>query len=74
MPRGDGTGPLGQGPATGGGRGGCTPAKSSIANRPIGRGMGRGMARGMMGMVRGMGLGRGMGPCGGGMGWGRRSI
>jgi hypothetical protein len=40
MPGGDRTGPLGQGPKTGGGFGLCT------GNRRIGRGLGRGFGRG----------------------------
>jgi predicted Fe-Mo cluster-binding NifX family protein len=58
MPRGDGTGPQGQGPGTGRGQGGCKPGKGSrksgknIGQRP-GGGKGRGLGRG-----KGAGQGR----------------
>lgn len=52
MPRGDGTGPGGQGPRTGRGMGGC-----------IGRGQERGMGTGR-GQGTGKGSGRGMGKAG----------
>ena len=54
MPGRDGTGPLGEGPMTGGGFGYCTPAGSETQLPVYGR-LGRG---------RGLGLGRGRGVCG----------
>ncbi len=53
MPRGDGTGPQGQGPATGRGQGGC-----ATGNRGQGQGQGKGQGRGQ---GRGRGAGRGQG-------------
>lgn len=47
MPRGDGTGPNGQGPMTGRGMGRCIRNKNFVTiNRGRCRGMGRGMGRG----------------------------
>jgi len=37
MPGGDGTGPMGMGPMTGGGRGFCVMHVSGVRPRPIGR-------------------------------------
>ena len=55
MPARDGTGPMGQGPASGGARGGCLDTGYGMTG--WGRGRGGGMGRG-----RGRGLGRrGMG-------------
>ena len=48
MPRFDGTGPAGQGPMTGGGRGNCSAGR--------GTGFGRGMRCGGRGMGRGAGF------------------
>lgn len=55
MPRMDGTGPMGQGPMTGGRRGRCASDTAEIPTA-AGPGMGRGMGYG-----RGMGAGRGRG-------------
>jgi len=55
MPRGDRTGPLGQGPMTGRGLGYCAGYSVPGFANPAGAGMGRGMAWG-----RGGGLGRGL--------------
>lgn len=52
MPDRDGTGPLGQGAATGRGLGGCKPSQNGTGST-VGRGRGRG------GMGRGLGLGLG---------------
>ena len=41
MPRGDKTGPLGEGPGTGGGKGGCATTEKSIDD--AGCGLGRGL-------------------------------
>lgn len=47
MPGGDGTGPMGMGPMTGGGRGYCASPVSEIGTRPFGRRQaGRGCSRG----------------------------
>ena len=62
MPRGDGTGPAGQGPMTGRGLGYC--AGYSTPGYTKGPGLGRGWGRGF-GYGRGLGWGRG-----GGRGWG----
>ena len=59
MPGFDRTGPQGEGPMTGGGRGFCNPAG---AQYPLGRGRGFGGGRG---------LGRGYGP---GRGYGQRGV
>ncbi len=68
MPGFDGTGPMGQGPMTGGARGYCTSAGMQAAQPNVnpavrfgmGRGScGRGMGRGRRGMGRGMGRGFG---------------
>ncbi len=56
MPRGNGTGPAGQGPLTGRGLGNCT----GVQNTAYGYGRGLGMGRGP-GMGRGAGNGRGFG-------------
>jgi hypothetical protein len=68
MPRGDKTGPMGQGPMTGRNLGFCagydTPGIAK--NVGDGTGFGRGMGRGMRGgMGRGMGRGMGFGMRGG---------
>jgi hypothetical protein len=48
MPGGDGTGPLGHGPMTGGGFGFCAGFSNPVnANPGIGRGLGRGRGRGL---------------------------
>lgn len=70
MPRGDMTGPLGQGKMTGRGLGNCS-VQTGGANQPnavygrgVGRGMDRGFGRGMgCGFGRGMGRGLGRGAC-----------
>jgi hypothetical protein len=59
MPRGDRTGPIGQGPVTGRGFGFCRGYDSPGFTKGFGGGIGRGM-----GFGRGAGFGRGMG-------WGR---
>jgi len=66
MPRGDGTGPAGQGPMTGRVMGNCIlPADKAgaaiDASTGKSRGMGRwfGLARGLWPAVRGLGRGRG---------------
>ncbi|MBN2052796.1 DUF5320 domain-containing protein [Candidatus Woesearchaeota archaeon] len=53
MPGGDGTGPLGQGPATGRGLGPC--GRGLARGRGFGRGQGRGFGRGF-GFARDFGL------------------
>lgn len=58
MPRGDRTGPLGQGPGTGRRLGDCTQ-DSYVDSNFMGFGRGRGTGRGM-GMGRGRGLGMGL--------------
>jgi hypothetical protein len=55
MPRGDRTGPIGQGPVTGRGLGYCRGYDSPGFTKGFGGGMGRGM-----GFGRGAGFGRGM--------------
>lgn len=55
MPRGDGSGPAGQGPMTGRGLGYCSGYDTPGFTKGPGMGMGRGMAWG-----RGGGMGRGM--------------
>ena len=70
MPGGDRTGPMGNGPMTGWGRGYCMTTRPAGFFREIRRGMGRGMGRG-----RGFGPGAWMGAmygCGRGFGrfWG----
>ena len=74
MPGFDGTGPQGQGPMTGGGRGLCNPRAIGYGSPfaggfgygrgfGMGRGYGRGFGRGMgMGMGMGYGYGPGYGP------------
>lgn len=58
MPRMDGTGPRGKGPATGRGMGNCIPTNKGFCGR--GQGMGRGMGQGMgRGCQRGLGKGPG---------------
>ena len=61
MPRQDGTGPEGNGPATGRGLGNCKPSKTNGSqpfsyNGPYGQGFGPGRGKG-----RGFGRGRGFG-------------
>ena len=72
MPRGDRTGPEGQGPMTGRGRGKCNPKdRASVSPDQGGMGLGRKLGRG-----RGQGPGRGAGrgaERGAGQGRGRRS-
>ena len=59
MPRGDGTGPQGQGPQTGRGVGKCGPEGGTAASqRQGGKGKGRGSGQGA---GRGQGKGRGTG-------------
>ncbi|MFH1505291.1 MAG: DUF5320 domain-containing protein [Candidatus Omnitrophota bacterium] len=64
MPGFDGTGPRGQGPLTGGGRGNCAgfPAQNGVSRAPGrgGAGYGRGFARGW-GRGRGRGFANGFG-------------
>ena len=63
MPGFDGTGPMGQGPMTGGGRGYCSPAAGYVPRYGMGFGYGRGMGRGRAwGGGFGRGYGRGFGP------------
>ena len=72
MPRGNGTGPQGQGPRTGRGQGGCQPgqaAKGSGGN--TGQGQGRGLGQGQ-GQGQGQGRGQGRGKSGGQGRGGRR--
>lgn len=64
MPRGDGTGPAGEGPKTGKGAGRCNTDKTTV--QPGGQGQGRGQGQGA---GRGQG-GRGQG--GGGRGRGQK--
>ncbi|MBT3294629.1 MAG: DUF5320 domain-containing protein [Verrucomicrobia bacterium] len=76
MPRGDKTGPMGQGPMTGGGFGSCAQEGGQLpaGNRPrLGRGRGRGgRGRGGRGRGRGFLLRQGFGgQAGRGMGLGR---
>ncbi|WP_158522771.1 DUF5320 domain-containing protein [Geofilum rhodophaeum] len=73
MPGMDRTGPLGQGPRTGGQRGKCNSAASSVEVDRNGRGFGagRGLGRGQ-GNGQGRGLGRGAGR-GAGRGSGRNA-
>ena len=57
MPAGDGTGPMGMGPMTGGGRGFCVALVSDIRPRPLGRRFfGRGGGRGHRNMYYTTGL------------------
>ncbi|MBN1107485.1 MAG: DUF5320 domain-containing protein [Bacteroidales bacterium] len=67
MPRGDRTGPIGQGPFTGRGLGYCKGFDSPGFTKGMGAGMGRGGGYGR-GMGYGGGYGRGAGL---GRGWGR---
>lgn len=64
MPGMDGSGPMGQGPMTGGGRGPCSGAQGYAPDRTLGRAFGRGMGYGFgrgFGRGRGYGQGRGFG-------------
>ena len=64
MPGGDGTGPMGMGPMTGGGRGFCVAPADGLRTRPFGRrffGRGGGRGRGYRNMYYATGL----------PGWGR---
>jgi len=67
MPGFDGTGPMGAGALTGGGRGFCNPAGAAYGPRygggfGYGRGLGRGRGRGFRrGFGPGLGMGRGYG-------------
>lgn len=71
MPRGDRTGPAGQGPMTGWGAGDCAGDKATNYPRPgFGRGYGRGFGR-RFGPGFGRGVDRGVGR-GFGRGFGRR--
>lgn len=56
MPGFDGTGPMGAGPMTGGGRGYCSPYGRAYGRRAFGGGFGRGFGAGF-----GRGYGRGFG-------------
>ena len=68
MPRGDRTGPMGEGPMTGWGLGLCSGNPTPYyGGRGLGRGYGRGYGRGV-----GWGYGRGFGWGGGGRGWRNR--
>ena len=59
MPGGDGTGPMGMGPMTGGGRGYCVAPVSEIRTRPFGRRFfGRGCGRGWRNQLDATGLPR----------------
>jgi len=59
MPKGDRTGPQGQGPGSGKGRGGCKTGKGGNAGQGKGRGSGQGSGRGSgQGSGRGSGQGR----------------
>ena len=61
MPRGDGTGPQGQGPKTGKGLGKCNPQSGVFTpqgQNPMGSGKGKGQG---MGKKRGRGAGTGSG-------------
>ncbi len=58
MPRGDGTGPQGQGPATGRGQGGCATG-NRVNQQGTKRGQGRGNGQGKGGAGRGQGRGQG---------------
>ena len=55
MPRQDGTGPNGNGPATGRGLGNCKPSAGNQPNQPCGRG------QGLKPCGRGFGQGQGQG-------------
>ncbi len=75
MPGLNGTGPMGAGPMTGGGRGFCNPVNSGYRTQTFGNGagLGRGFGRGF-GFGRGYGYGNGMGMARGfgrGFGWNR---
>jgi len=59
MPRGDGTGPVGQGPLTGRGAGRCAGNQSGYGYGFFGRGFGRGF-----GLGRGFGFGQANAPAG----------
>ena len=62
MPRGDRTGPMGQGPVTGRALGYCQGFDSPGFTKGVGGGMGRGFGyRGGMGRGRGFGRGRNFG-------------
>lgn len=63
MPGFDGTGPMGAGAMTGGGRGYCNPYRGTYGGRWFGggRGFGRGGFGGGYGRGRGYGYGRGFG-------------
>jgi len=57
MPGGDGTGPMGMGPMTGGGRGLCVMPLSGVRPRPFGRRfLGRGGGRGFRNQYNATGL------------------
>lgn len=79
MPNRDKTGPSGQGPGTGGGRGGCVPTEKQLddireakkGRGPCGDGTPRGGGGGGTG---GGGRGMGRGPCGGGRRRGKGGI
>ncbi len=80
MPGFNGTGPMGGGPMTGGGRGFCNPVNSGYRSQAFGNGTGFGFGRGFgrgMGFGRGNGYGNGMGIARGfgrGFGWNRASF
>ena len=65
MPRGDGTGPQGEGPRTGRGLGpggtGTAEIQENGQNEGFFRRLGRGLGFGRLGQGRGIGQGRGMG-------------
>jgi len=65
MPGFDGTGPMGAGPMTGGGRGYCNPGNQGVA---YGYGRGPGLARGFRGGRGGGRFGAGGGRAGAGVG------
>ena len=59
MPGGDGTGPMGMGPMTGGGRGYCVMPEGGYFGRGRGSGRGRGQGRGWRRAQFGYGAARG---------------
>jgi len=70
MPGGDRTGPMGQGPMTGWGRGMCSGGNAKGSGLGAGQGRGRGLGAGQgAGRGRGRGLGAGQGAGGGWRRW-----
>lgn len=73
MPGRNGTGPAGEGPMTGGGRGACVTTDPGVVSRFAVSGRGRGGFGRGLGRAFGFGAGRGTGGARGrGMGLGRR--